>query len=58
MNWLSIVILAVFAFCILNGFRRGFIRTIAATVSVFVSMVFVYAVNPYTAEFIENETGI
>ncbi|MDD7371651.1 MAG: CvpA family protein [Firmicutes bacterium] len=58
MNWLSIVILAVFAFCILNGFRRGFIRTIAATVSVFVSMVFVYAVNPYVSEFIENETGI
>ncbi|MGN0399525.1 MAG: CvpA family protein [Blautia sp.] len=58
MNWLSIIILAVFAFCVLNGFRRGFIRTIATTLSVFISMVLVYAINPYVAEFIENETGI
>ena len=34
MNWLNIIVLAVFVLCIMNGIRRGFIRTIAAMFSI------------------------
>ena len=47
MNWLNIVVLAVFVLCIMNGIRRGFIRTVAAMFSILVSMVLVYFLNPY-----------
>lgn len=58
MNWLSIIILGLLATCILNGFRRGMIRTLAAMLSLIVSVIVVYLVNPYVAEFLENHTPV
>lgn len=58
MNWLILVIFAIFIFCILNGLRRGFIRTIAAMCSVFISMALVYVLSPYVETFLEQQTPI
>ena len=58
MNWLNIVVLAVFVLCIMNGIRRGFIRTVAAMFSILVSMVLVYFLNPYVVDFVEEKTPI
>ena len=55
MNWLNIV---VFVLCIMNGIRRGFIRTVAAMFSILVSMVLVYFLNPYVVDFVEEKTPI
>ena len=53
MNWLSIVILVILAGCILNGFRKGMVRTLAAMMSLVVSLVLVSLANPYVATFLE-----
>lgn len=58
MNWLNIVIFVLLAACILNGFRRGMIRTLAAMLSLVVSMIVVSLVNPYVAEFLETHTQV
>lgn len=58
MNWLNIIVLAVFVFCIMNGIRRGFIRTAAAMASFFVSMALVYLLNPYVTDFLEQKTPV
>ena len=58
MNWLSIVILVILAGCILNGFRKGMVRTLAAMMSLVVSLVLVSLVNPYVATFLEEKTTI
>ena len=58
MNWLSIVILVILAACILNGFRKGMIRTLAAMMSLVVSLVLVSLVNPYVATFLEEKTSV
>ena len=58
MNWLNIIVLAVFVLCIMNGIRRGVIRTVAAMFSILVSMVLVYFLNPYVVDFVEEKTPI
>jgi len=58
MNWLSIVILVILAGCILNGFRKGMVRTLAAMMSLVVSLVLVSLANPYVATFLEEKTTV
>lgn len=58
MNWLNIIVLAVFVLCVMNGIRRGFIRTVAAMFSILVSMVLVYFLNPYVVDFVKEKTPI
>lgn len=58
MNWLNIIVLAVFVLCIMNGIRRGFIRTAASMASFFVSLALVYLLNPYVTDFLEQKTPV
>ena len=58
MNWLSIVILVILAGCILNGFRKGMVRTLAAMMSLVVSLVLVSLANPYVATFLEEKPTV
>lgn len=58
MNLLTIIVLLVLLFFILNGFRRGFIKTFVSMVSLIVSIVLVSIATPYVTEFFKTQTPL
>lgn len=58
MNLLTIIVLLVLLFFILNGFRRGFIKTFVSMVSLIVSIVLVSIATPYVTEFLKTQTPL
>ena len=58
MNLLTIIVLLVLLFFILNGYRRGFIKTFVSMVSLIVSIVLVSIATPYVTEFLKTQTPL
>lgn len=58
MNWLLVVVLAVLALCIMNGYHKGFLRMVYSLVSWIVVLVFVTWATPYINSYIKENTGI
>lgn len=58
MNLLTIIVLLVLLFFILNGFRRGFIKTFVSMVSLIVSIVLVSIATPYVTQFLKTQTPL
>ncbi|MGN0354161.1 MAG: CvpA family protein [Muricoprocola sp.] len=58
MNYLVIIVSGIFLLFMFRGYRKGMIRTLAASVSLIFSVVLVSFVNPYVTEFLENQTPV
>ncbi|MCD8149645.1 MAG: CvpA family protein [Clostridiales bacterium] len=58
MNWLLIVVLILFVLCVIQGWRKGFLRLLFSLVSWVVMIVLVSYISPYISEFLKNNTGI
>lgn len=58
MNWLNILILAVLVLCVFNGIQRGMIRAAFALVSVILTLILGFILNPYVTEFLKEETPV
>ncbi|MDD3218771.1 MAG: CvpA family protein [Lachnospiraceae bacterium] len=57
-NWLLIVILIFLVFSILNGFRRGLVRTAFAMVSLILLMILISFLSPHISDLIKNHTPV
>lgn len=58
MNILTIIVLLILLFFILNGYRRGFIKTFVSLVSVVVAIVLVSIATPYVTQFLKTQTPV
>lgn len=58
MNLLTIIVAVVFAMCMLKGYRKGVVRTLASMISLILSFVLVSFTSPYVTEFLEDRTPI
>lgn len=58
MNLLEIIIIAVIVLLAVSGFRKGFVKKLAAMVSLVLSVVLVSALLPYITEFLKNDTPV
>lgn len=58
MNWLCVIILAVLVLYILNGARRGMVRTAFSLAGIVLTLVLGYLFSPYITEFITEKTPV
>ncbi|MBQ7581321.1 MAG: CvpA family protein [Lachnospiraceae bacterium] len=60
MNWnfLSIAILALFVICIIQGYRKGFLRIVITLIGIVLIIAAVFALQPYVSEFLIGRTEI
>lgn len=58
MNLFTIIVLLVLLFFILNGYRRGFIKTFVSMVSIVVAIVLVSIATPYVTQFLKTQTPL
>lgn len=58
LTWLGILALVILViFCVL-GFRKGFVKEVVSVFFVIVSLVLVWAVNPYVNSFLREKTPV
>lgn len=58
MNWLSIIILLIPVFYALKGFQKGMVRMAVSFLSVFVTLIICFFLNPYVEKMLKQETKI
>ncbi|MGN0342963.1 MAG: CvpA family protein [Roseburia sp.] len=58
MNWLLIVVLAIIALCMFEGYHKGFLRMIFSMVIMVIVLVASSFVTPYMKIFLTQYTGI
>ncbi len=58
MNLLTAIVLVIMAICILRGYRRGFIKSLASMVSLIIAIVLVNLATPYVTEFLKSQTPV
>lgn len=58
MNWFSIIILAIPVAYIFGGVQKGMIRTAFSFLSVILTLVLSFALNPQITEFVQEKTPI
>lgn len=58
MNLLTVIILIIFALCIVKGYRKGFIKSLASIFSLVLSIVIVNLATPYVTEFLKTQTPV
>lgn len=58
MNWVLIVAVLIVALCMVQGYRKGFLRVIYSLVEWVLVLVFVTWASPYVADFITNHTAL
>lgn len=58
MNILTIVVLLVLAVFALNGYMRGFVRTLASMFFFLLAAVMVYYATPYVSDFLRTSTPV
>lgn len=58
MNWFSIVILAIPVAYILGGLRKGMVRTAFSFLSIILTLVLSFALNPQITRFVQENTPI
>ena len=58
MNWLMIIVVTFLALCILNGYRKGFLRMMYSMVSWIIMIVFVAWATPYVNSYLMEKTSL
>lgn len=58
MNLLTVIVLIIFALCILRGYRRGFVKSLASMASLVLSIILVNFATPYVSEFLQKQTPV
>lgn len=58
MNWLLIIIAVGLAFCMLHGYKKGFIRILFSLVSIVLAIAFVTLATPYICTYLEDHTPL
>ena len=58
MNWFSIVILAIPVAYIFSGLQRGMVRTAFSFLSIILTLVLSFALNPQITKFVQENTPI
>lgn len=58
MNTLTIIVLLVLAVFALNGYMRGFVRTLASMALFVLASILVYYATPYVGNFLKTETPL
>lgn len=57
-TWLGIAAAAVLAFSCYTGYRNGFVREVVSMFFVVLSMIIVWAINPYVNTFLKENTPV
>ena len=57
MSWLFWILLVIFALFVIQGARKGLVRTAVSMVSVILVIAAVSWINPYVGDFIREHTG-
>lgn len=58
MNWLLIVVLAILIICMIDGYRKGFVRVLISLLSIILTIILVGVVNPYISDFLIDKTPL
>ena len=58
MNWLLIIIVLLLALCVVNGYRKGFLRMMYSMVSWVIMFALVTWATPYINTFLMDNTSI
>ena len=58
MNWLLIIIVLLLALCVVNGYRKGFLRMMYSMVSWVIMFALVTWATPYINTFLRDNTSI
>ena len=60
MNWnfLSIAVLALLAACMIQGYRKGFLRIVITLIGIVLIIAAVFALQPYVSDFLIGKTGV
>ena len=58
MNWLFIVIVLVFIYCLYKGYRKGLLRMVFAVASWAIMLAIVSVGTPYVNDYLTNHTGL
>ncbi len=60
MNWnfLSIAVLALFAACMIQGYRKGFLRIVITLIGIVLIIAAVFALQPYVSDFLIGKAGV
>ena len=58
MNWFSIVILAIPVAYIFSGLQKGMVRTAFSFLSIILTLVLSFALNPQITKFVQENTPI
>lgn len=56
-NFLLIAVLATFAFCIIQGYRKGFLRIVVSLIGTILIIAAVVFVSPYVNDLLINKSG-
>lgn len=57
MSWLLFVFVIIFAFCAVEGWRKGLIRTAVSMVSILLVLAMAGWLNPYISDYIRQNTS-
>lgn len=58
MNWLLFVVIFIIAFFMVQGYKKGLLRTLYSLVAWLVILLLVSAVTPYVSDVIKNKTSL
>ena len=58
MNWLLIIVVLLLALCVVNGYRKGFLRMMYSMVSWVIMFALVTWATPYINTFLRDNTSI
>ncbi len=56
LNYLLIAVLALFAFCVIQGYRKGFLRIVISLIGIVLIIATVFVISPYVSEFMINKS--
>ncbi|MCR5221534.1 MAG: CvpA family protein [Lachnospiraceae bacterium] len=57
LNFLLIAVLAVFAVCIIQGYRKGFLRIVISLIGTILIVATVFAISPYVSKLLIDRSG-
>ncbi len=58
LNWLFFVVLAIFAVCIIVGWRRGFVRIVFSLAATIIALVLTLVLCPVTINILKSQDGL
>lgn len=58
MNWLTLLVLFILIFSVINGYRKGFVRLVISLLSLIFTIFIVTVISPYIGDTIKTKTGV